>query len=91
MSGKDTAEVEAALTEKQPQSPSKSPTHAVLTQLTRRAAIVQIVTAVVANITIISSGMGIGFPSIAMIELTNSTTSVVLTESDATWFGRCTR
>uniref|UniRef100_A0A182UMH5 Major facilitator superfamily (MFS) profile domain-containing protein n=1 Tax=Anopheles merus TaxID=30066 RepID=A0A182UMH5_ANOME len=90
MSGKDTAEVQAALTEKQPQSPSKSPTHAVLTQLTRRAAIVQIVTAVVANITIISSGMGIGFPSIAMIELTNSTTSVVLTESDATWFASIT-
>ncbi|XP_040171954.1 uncharacterized protein LOC120905171 [Anopheles arabiensis] len=90
MSGKDTAEVEAALTGKQPQSPSKSPTHAVLTQLTRRAAIVQIVTAVVANITIISSGMGIGFPSIAMIELTNSTTSVVLTESDATWFASIT-
>uniref|UniRef100_A0A182P6F3 Major facilitator superfamily (MFS) profile domain-containing protein n=1 Tax=Anopheles epiroticus TaxID=199890 RepID=A0A182P6F3_9DIPT len=87
MSGKDTAEVEAALTEK---PAPRSPTHAVLTQLTRRAAITQIVTAVVANITIISSGMGIGFPSIAMIELTNSTTSVVLTESDATWFASIT-
>uniref|UniRef100_A0A182NAM7 Major facilitator superfamily (MFS) profile domain-containing protein n=1 Tax=Anopheles dirus TaxID=7168 RepID=A0A182NAM7_9DIPT len=87
MSGKDTAEVEATLTQK---SPPKSPTHGVLTQLTRRAALTQIVMAVVANITIISSGMGIGFPSIAMIELTNSTTSVVLTESNATWFASIT-
>ncbi|XP_052899373.1 facilitated trehalose transporter Tret1-like [Anopheles moucheti] len=87
MSLKNLAELEATLTEK---SPSKSPNHAVLTQLTRRAAITQIVTAVVANITIISSGMGIGFPSIAMIELTNSTTSVVLTESNATWFASIT-
>ncbi|XP_058126495.1 facilitated trehalose transporter Tret1-like [Anopheles ziemanni] len=59
-------------------------------KLTKRAAITQILLAVVANITIISSGMGIGFPSIAMIELTNSTTSVVLSESEATWFAAIT-
>ncbi|XP_049535903.1 facilitated trehalose transporter Tret1-like [Anopheles darlingi] len=59
-------------------------------KLTKRAAITQIITAVVANITIISSGMGIGFPSIALMELTNSTTSVVLSESDASWFASIT-
>uniref|UniRef100_A0A182JLB1 Major facilitator superfamily (MFS) profile domain-containing protein n=1 Tax=Anopheles atroparvus TaxID=41427 RepID=A0A182JLB1_ANOAO len=59
-------------------------------KLTKRAAITQIVATVVANITIVSSGMGIGFPSIAMMELTNSTTSVVLTESEATWFAAIT-
>ena len=59
-----------------------------IAKLTKRAAITQIIAAVVANITIISSGMGIGFPSIAMMELTNSTTSVVLTESEASWFGK---
>uniref|UniRef100_A0AAG5DGI4 Major facilitator superfamily (MFS) profile domain-containing protein n=1 Tax=Anopheles atroparvus TaxID=41427 RepID=A0AAG5DGI4_ANOAO len=89
MSGKETAELEAALTQK---SPSKGPqsNNAVLTELTRRAALTQIVTAVVANITIISSGMGIGFPSIAMIELRNSTSSVVLSESEASWFASIT-
>ncbi|XP_058060057.1 facilitated trehalose transporter Tret1-like [Anopheles bellator] len=87
MSGKHPSEMEAALTEK---SPSKSPNTTVLTELTRHAAIKQIVMAVVANITIISSGMGIGFPSIAMIELTNSTSSVVLSESNATWFASIT-
>uniref|UniRef100_A0A182P6F5 Major facilitator superfamily (MFS) profile domain-containing protein n=1 Tax=Anopheles epiroticus TaxID=199890 RepID=A0A182P6F5_9DIPT len=61
-----------------------------MAKLTKRAAITQIVAAVVANITIISSGMGIGFPSIAMMELTNSTTSVVLTESEASWFASIT-
>uniref|UniRef100_A0A903XVV8 Major facilitator superfamily (MFS) profile domain-containing protein n=2 Tax=Anopheles gambiae TaxID=7165 RepID=A0A903XVV8_ANOGA len=61
-----------------------------IAKLTKRAAITQIIAAVVANITIISSGMGIGFPSIAMMELTNSTTSVVLTESEASWFASIT-
>lgn len=84
MSGKDADEMEVALKE---QSPSKTANNVVLTELTRKAAIKQIVMAVVANITIISSGMGIGFPSIAMIELTSSTSSVVLSESNATWFG----
>ncbi|XP_053666955.1 facilitated trehalose transporter Tret1-like [Anopheles marshallii] len=61
-----------------------------IVKLTKRAVITQIVIAVAANITTISSGMGIGFPSIAMMELTNSTTSVVLTESDASWFASIT-
>ncbi|XP_049535263.1 uncharacterized protein LOC125950919 [Anopheles darlingi] len=88
MSGKDADEMEVALKE---QSPSKTANNKmVLTELTRKAAIKQIVMAVVANITIISSGMGIGFPSIAMIELTNSTSSVVLSESNATWFASIT-
>lgn len=56
--------------------------------LTRKAAIMQVTMAIVANITIISSGMGLGFPSIAMIELTNSTSSVMLTENQASWFGK---
>ncbi|XP_055593542.1 facilitated trehalose transporter Tret1-2 homolog [Uranotaenia lowii] len=55
-------------------------------RLTRKAAIMQVTMAIIANITIISSGMGLGFPSIAMIELTNSTTSVMLTENEASWF-----
>lgn len=59
-------------------------------QLTRKAAIMQVTMAVVANITIISSGMGLGFPSIAMIELTNSTSSVMLTENQASWFASVT-
>ncbi|XP_058818186.1 facilitated trehalose transporter Tret1-like isoform X1 [Topomyia yanbarensis] len=59
-------------------------------RLTRKAAIMQVTMAVVANITIISSGMGLGFPSIAMIELTNSTSSVTLTENQASWFASVT-
>ncbi|XP_053693390.1 facilitated trehalose transporter Tret1-2 homolog isoform X2 [Sabethes cyaneus] len=59
-------------------------------RLTRKAAFMQITMAIVANITIISSGMGLGFPSIAMIELTNSTTSVTLSESEASWFASVT-
>lgn len=55
--------------------------------LTRKAALMQITMAIVANITIISSGMGLGFPSIAMLELTNSTSSVTLSENEASWFG----
>ncbi|EAT35545.1 AAEL012288-PA [Aedes aegypti] len=58
--------------------------------LTRKAAIMQVTMAIVANITIISSGMGLGFPSIAMIELTNSTSSVMLTENQASWFASVT-
>ncbi|XP_055546945.1 facilitated trehalose transporter Tret1-2 homolog [Wyeomyia smithii] len=61
-----------------------------LNRLTRKAAFMQITMAIVANITIISSGMGLGFPSIAMIELTNSTTSVTLSESQASWFASVT-
>uniref|UniRef100_A0A182QI46 Major facilitator superfamily (MFS) profile domain-containing protein n=1 Tax=Anopheles farauti TaxID=69004 RepID=A0A182QI46_9DIPT len=71
-----------------PANKAAEATGSSIAKLTKRAAITQIVTAIVANITIISSGMGIGFPSIAMMELTNSTTSVVLSESDASWFGK---
>ena len=57
------------------------------TKLTRKAAIRQITYAVTANITILSSGMGIGFPSIAMHSLTDPSNSVVLSENQASWFG----
>ncbi|XP_052866436.1 facilitated trehalose transporter Tret1-like [Anopheles cruzii] len=84
-------EQEASSTTSNVESPE--PQHgspAAVAKLTKKAAITQIITAIVANITIISSGMGIGFPSIALMELTNSTSSVVLSESQASWFASIT-
>lgn len=45
--------------------------------------------ALIANITIISSGIGIGFPAATLKSLTNenTTNSEFLTTDEASWFG----
>lgn len=43
---------------------------------------------VVANITIISSGMGIGFPAIGLHSLTIEGDPMALTAEESSWFGK---
>lgn len=42
---------------------------------------------IIANITIISSGIGIGFPAITLVSLTDKNNPMALTPDQASWFG----
>lgn len=42
---------------------------------------------VIANLSILSSGMGLGFPAITLHTLTNNSTTMYLSNSEASWFG----
>lgn len=44
--------------------------------------------AIVANITILSSGMGLGFPAITLHSMTNSTDPMGMNDNEASWFGK---
>lgn len=43
---------------------------------------------VLANFSILSSGMGLGFPAITFQTLTNQTDPMALTSEEASWFGK---
>lgn len=44
-----------------------------------------------ANVTVLSSGMGIGFPAITLTALTKEDDSMRLTSEQASWFGKNTQ
>lgn len=55
--------------------------------LTRRFAVMQITMSLLANVTIISSGMGLGFPAITLNALLDPNSSTALSTQQASWFG----
>lgn len=40
------------------------------------------------NTSVLSTGMGLGFPAVTISALTNQTSTMALTESEASWFGK---
>jgi hypothetical protein len=59
-------------------------------RLSSKAALMQILMAVLANITIVSSGMGIGYPATTLPLLNEQSTDVKLSVSQASWFASIT-
>lgn len=47
----------------------------------------QIASSLMANATVLSSGMGLGFPAITLASLTNQDNPMRLNEDQASWFG----
>lgn len=60
---------------------------AVKNVLTRKSAIMQVTMSLLANVTIISSGMGLGFPAITLNALTDKTLPNALSTQQGSWFG----
>lgn len=50
--------------------------------------LLQLSMSVLANISNLSSGMGLGFPAITFQTLTNQTDPMALTNDQASWFGK---
>lgn len=48
----------------------------------------QISMSVLANVSNLSSGMGLGFPAITYQSLTNKTDPLALSDDEASWFGK---
>lgn len=48
----------------------------------------QIILSITANLTILSSGMVLGFPAISLNSLQNKSYSVYLNDEEASWFGK---
>lgn len=46
---------------------------------------------VIANLTILSSGMALGFAAISMDELTNGSDALKLSQEEFSWFGKLFR
>lgn len=55
--------------------------------LTKKSAIMQITMSLLANVTIISSGMGLGFPAITLNALMDPNSSTAFSTQQASWFG----
>lgn len=55
--------------------------------LRKKSAIMQITMSLLANVTIISSGMGLGFPAITLNALTDPNSSTALSIQQGSWFG----
>lgn len=60
---------------------------AVKSVLTKKSAIMQVTMSLLANVTIISSGMGLGFPAITLNVLTDLSSPNALTTQQGSWFG----
>lgn len=45
---------------------------------------------VLINISVLPTGMGLGFPAVTISSLTNQTSAMALTESEISWFGKLT-
>lgn len=48
----------------------------------------QLLMSLLANFSILSSGMGLGFPAITLLSLTNKTDPMALDDDEASWFGK---
>lgn len=55
--------------------------------LSKKSAIMQITMSLLANVTIISSGMGLGFPAITLNALMDPNSSSALSTQQGSWFG----
>lgn len=48
----------------------------------------QILMCILINTSVLSTGMGLGFPAVTISALKNDSSSMALTESEVTWFGK---
>lgn len=54
----------------------------------RKSVNYQIILSIIANLSILSSGMVLGFPAIALHSLQNHTNKASLDDEEASWFGK---